>query len=162
MHWLTDKGCQYADKCRFTHPVLDYKMAVVSTVPERGKGHSRKECPAGKRSEYSGIREAKRKIPRRQNHQGASKISRTTWEHGKGPAGGQDKMEPGNRMDQARLPTGAEVGRNCHTSPTTRNHRRDQERGAGHSGTGSRGHATLSESREPLRGLVEGGRRPRG
>ena len=25
MHWLTDKGCQYADRCRFTHTVLDYK-----------------------------------------------------------------------------------------------------------------------------------------
>eukprot|EP00435_Cladocopium_sp_Y103_P050439 s2633_g15.t1 len=35
-NWLTDKGCQYADKCRFVHPLLTPKMEDVSHVLEKG------------------------------------------------------------------------------------------------------------------------------
>ena len=52
INWLTDKGCQYADRCRFTHTVLDSKDGRCFNCS--GKGHSRRDCPAGKRSESRG------------------------------------------------------------------------------------------------------------
>ena len=52
INWLTDKGCQYADRCRFTHAVLDSKDGRCFNCS--GKGHSRRDCPAGKRSESRG------------------------------------------------------------------------------------------------------------
>ena len=48
-HGLTDKGCQYADKCRFAHAVLRAKDGRCFNCS--GKGHSRRECASGKRSE---------------------------------------------------------------------------------------------------------------
>ena len=52
INWLTDKGCQYADRCRFTHTVLDSKDGRCFSCS--GKGHSQRDCPAGKRSESRG------------------------------------------------------------------------------------------------------------
>ena len=48
-HGLADKGCQYADKCRFAHAVLRAKDGRCFNCS--GKGHSRRECASGKRSE---------------------------------------------------------------------------------------------------------------
>ena len=52
INWLTDKGCQYAERCRFMHTVLDSKDGRC--FKRSGKGHSRRDCPAGKRSESRG------------------------------------------------------------------------------------------------------------
>ena len=49
VNWLTDKGCRYAERCRFVHTVLDSKDGRCFNCS--GKGHSKRECAAGKRSE---------------------------------------------------------------------------------------------------------------
>ena len=52
VNWLTEKGCQYAERCRFMHTVVDSKDGRCFNCS--GKGHPRRDCPAGKRSESRG------------------------------------------------------------------------------------------------------------
>ena len=52
VNWLTEKGCQYAERCRFMHTVLVSKDGRCFNCS--GKGHSRRVCPAGKRTESRG------------------------------------------------------------------------------------------------------------
>ena len=49
VNWLTDKGCRYAERYRFVHTVLDSKDGRCFNCS--GKGHSKRVCAAGKRSE---------------------------------------------------------------------------------------------------------------
>ena len=92
INWLTDKGCQHADRCRFTHTVLDYKDGRCFNCS--GKGHSRRDCPAGKRHESRGP----------QSRSEEPKVAKTTrarprsWERRGGTekegTAGQDRPEP--------------------------------------------------------------------
>ena len=60
-HWLTEKGCQYADRCQFVNTVLDYKDGRCFNC--YGKGRSRRECPWEKGVSH-GTREVRQKTQR--------------------------------------------------------------------------------------------------
>ena len=102
MHWLTDKGCQYADKCRFTHTVLDYKDGRCFNCS--GKGHSRRECPAGKRSESRNTRDEKEE-PKVKTTRVRPRSRGRPESTGKGAGDGQEKPEPMKKADPTKEST---------------------------------------------------------
>ena len=103
MHWLTDKGCQYADRCRFTHTVLDYKDGrcfncsgekFQAKMPGWEKGVNREI----RRNETEDPKVAKTTKLRNRSRERAGST-------GKGAGDGQDKSEPVKKVDPTKEST---------------------------------------------------------
>ena len=138
INWLTGKGCQHADRCRFTHTVLDYKDGRCFNCS--GKGHSRRDCPAGTRHELRGPRSGSEepKVAKTTRARPRSRERRDGTE--KEGTAGQDRPEP-----VAKIHPMKEVA----THPLRQGTKgRDRECGTGHCGIGSRSYAALIESSE--------------
>ena len=94
---------QYADRCRFVHTVLDYKDGRCFNYS--GKGHSRRECSAGKRSESRDPRGETEdtKVAK------ATKVRQRSRERpgstGRGNSDGQETPEPIKKTDPTKEST---------------------------------------------------------
>ena len=120
-------------------PSWTTRMADVSTVLE--KGHSRRDCPAGKRHELRGPRSGSEepKVAKTTRARPRSRERRDGTE--KEGTAGQDRPEP-----VAKIHPMKEV---LYSSSPTRHQGRDRECGTGHCGMGcSRSYAALIESSE--------------